>query len=484
MSDVRVRFAPSPTGAPHVGNLRTALFSWLWARHTGGKFILRVEDTDQAREVENGLQLIMASLRFLGLDWDEGPEIGGPYGPYHQSERLEIYARFAQILIESGAAYKCYCTPERLEQMRMDQQARGEPTRYDRLCRYLSPEDCARREGLPYVIRLAVPVEGTTTMHDFIRGDVSIANKDVDDQVLLKSDGFPTYHLAVVVDDHLMEITHVMRGDDWIPSFPKHILLYEAFGWEPPVFGHVPIVLGADRKKLGKRHGSTSVVQFRDEGYLPEAMFNFLALLGWSYDDHTELFTRQQLIDLFTLDKINPSPAIFDRSKLDWMNGYYIRALTPDELARRLAVFMNRRGMSVEYQRVRLLVPLIQDRIKTLQDALAFWELFAEEDIEYEPALLVAQKVAAPLAREVLESAEQVLADDALFADAESMEHRLRDQAARLNLKPGQYFGVLRIAVTGKPVSPPLTGTMAVLGPVVTRRRIARARRALAEASA
>jgi glutamyl-tRNA synthetase len=329
---VRVRFAPSPTGAPHIGNVRTALFNWLWARHNHGQFILRVEDTDQAREVENGLELILESLRFLGMDWDEGPDIGGPYGPYRQSERLALYQTYADELVVKGAAYRCYCTPAELAQMRAEQEARGEATRYDRRCRWLTPAQRAAREaeGRSYVIRLAVPLEGSTTLHDFIHDDITIQNESVDDQVLMKSDGFPTYHMAVVVDDHLMHITHVMRADEWIPSFPKHILLYQAFAWEPPQFGHVPIVLGPDKRKLSKRHGATSVDQLKNEGYLPEALLNFMALLGWSLDDKSELFSRQQLIELFTLDHLHHSPAIFDRAKLDWMNGYYIRSLPAD----------------------------------------------------------------------------------------------------------------------------------------------------------
>ena len=310
MADVRVRFAPSPTGAPHVGNIRTALFCYLWARHTDGKFILRIEDTDQAREVENGLELILESLRFLGLQWDEGPDVGGAYGPYDQSSACPSTRQHADQLIAQGMAYYCYCSEERLEQMRKEQHARGEQTRYDYRCRYLSPKNARRTNapGAPKVVRLAVPREGKTTLHDFIHGDLTIENKNVDDQVLLKSDGFPTYHLAVVVDDHLMKISHVMRGDDWIPSFPKHVLLYQAFGWEIPPHGHLPNVLGPDKKKLSKRHGATSVLQFRDEGYLPEALLNFLARLGWSYDDKSEVFSRQQLIELFTLDKIEHAP--------------------------------------------------------------------------------------------------------------------------------------------------------------------------------
>lgn len=477
MTPVRVRFAPSPTGAPHVGNLRTALFTWLWARHTGGKFILRVEDTDQAREVENGLELILESLRVLGLDWDEGPDVGGSYGPYRQSERLDIYAKYGQELLAKGAAYYCYCTPERLEEMRKEQQARGEQTRYDRRCRWYTPAERAIHEsaGEPKVVRLAVPLDGKTTVPDFIHGDLTIANKDVDDQILLKSDGFPTYHFAVVVDDHLMKISHVTRGDDWIPSFPKHVLLYRAFGWEMPLFGHFPNVLGPDKKKLSKRHGATSVLQFRDEGYLQEALVNFLALLGWSLDDKTELFTRDELIRVFSLERIHPSPAIFDRNKLDWMNGHYIRTLSTDDLASRLFDYLEFKKMRVDRQTVRDATPLIQERIKTLAEAIPYLDFFFEQDLEYDPQVILGQKVTASQAIGVIDSVLLTL-DQRNFDLPDEFEAELRKQALALNLKNTQYFGVIRVAVTGKTISPPLMGTLKILGVERVRRRLMRAR--------
>lgn len=476
MSEVRVRFAPSPTGAPHIGSLRTALFVWLWARHTGGKFILRVEDTDQKREVENGLELIMDSLRFLGLDWDEGPDIGGAYGPYIQSQRLAIYAENIQRLLASGHAYYCYCTPERLEQMRQEQQARGAATRYDRQCRFLSPAERAAhaRAGDAPVVRLAVPLDGKTTLHDFIHGDLTIANKDVDDQVLIKSDGFPTYHFAVVVDDHLMKISHVMRADEWIPSFSKHVLLYQAFGWDIPLHGHVPDVLGPDKKKLSKRHGATSVIQFRDDGYLPEALVNFLALIGWSYDDKTELFTRQQLVEYFTLDKIGHAPAIFDHTKLDWMNGSYIRALPDDELATRLLPFIERAHLKADAAMVRGLVPLVKERLKKLSDIVTLADYLFVDELEYAPPLLIGKGDAAS-ALAALRAAQATLEKYPSFADEEKIEAELRADAEKLGQKNAPFFGALRVAVTGKTVSLPLMGSMRLLGADKTRRRIARA---------
>ncbi|MBI4788500.1 MAG: glutamate--tRNA ligase [Chloroflexi bacterium] len=477
MSEVRVRFAPSPTGAPHVGNIRTALFDYLWARHTGGKFILRVEDTDQKREVENGLELIMASLRFLGLAWDEGPDIGGPYGPYRQSDRLPLYHQAVEELVAKGAAYYCYCTPERLEQMRKEQQARGEATRYDYRCRYMAADECAAHEraGDPKVVRLAVPREGTTTLHDFIHGDITIANKDVDDQVLLKSDGFPTYHLAVVVDDHLMKISHVMRGDEWISSFPKHVLLYEAFGWEIPQHGHVPNILAPDKKKLSKRHGATSVLQFRDEGYLAEALLNFLARLGWSLDDKSELFTRDQLIQTFTLDKIEHSPAVFDHAKLDWMNGYYIRQMSDDELAHRLLPFLTRAGLIADHGTARLLAPLVKERVKKLSEIVALADYLFADDLEYDSKLLIGQKMDALATLAGLRAAQAVLEKYSEYAEEEKIEVELRDAAEKLGLKNLQFFGALRVAVTGKTVSLPLMGSVQILGREKTLRRLARA---------
>lgn len=482
MSEVRVRFAPSPTGAPHIGNIRTALFDYLWARHTGGKFIVRIEDTDQAREVENGLELILESLRFLGLDWDEGPDVGGAYGPYEQSKRLPIYKAHAEQLIAKGAAYYCYCSEARLEQMRKEQQARGEQTRYDYHCRYLTPEQRAAYEkaGTPKVIRLAVPREGKTTLHDFIHGDLTIANKDVDDQVLLKADGFPTYHLAVVVDDHLMKISHVMRGDDWIPSFPKHVLLYQAFGWEIPPHGHLPNVLGTDKKKLSKRHGATSVLQFRDQGYLPEALFNFLARLGWALDDKSELFTRQQLIEVFTLDRIEHAPAVFDPAKLDWMNGYYIRQLSDDELARRMLPFFERANIRTDWATLRALVPLVKERMKKLTDAITLADYLFTDDLEYDPQLLIGKGMDAASARVALHAAQSVLEKFPAFDDEEKIEAELRAAADQLGMNYAQFFGALRVAVTGKTVSPPLMGSIRLLGHDKTLRRIARAMQHLA----
>ena len=332
---VRTRYAPSPTGEPHLGNIRTALYDWLLARHYGGQFILRIEDTDQQRYAEGGVEALFSALRWLGLEWDEGPDVGGPHGPYVQSERLELYNSYTDRLLAQDNAYQCYCSPERLAEVRKQQQARKEPPRYDRRCRDLTPEQRAEAEasGVAPVVRFKTPLTGETVAHDVLRGDIVFKNETLDDFVLMKSDGYPTYHLAAIVDDHLMEITHVIRSDEWLPSAPRHFLIYQAFGWEPPLIAHVSRVLGPDKTKLSKRHGAHSVLDYREQGFLPDAVINFLALLGWSLDDHTEIIDRQTLVQHFDLDRVLPNPAVFNQDKLLWMNGMYIRQMPPETLA-------------------------------------------------------------------------------------------------------------------------------------------------------
>lgn len=482
---VRVRFAPSPTGYLHVGGARTALFNWVFARHHGGSFILRIEDTDRTRYVPDSLDDIMEGLRWLGLQWDEGPEVGGPYGPYFQSQRIELYQKYAQVLLERGWAYKCYCTPERLERMREEQRRRKQPPGYDRYCRFLSDQERAalEAEGRSYVIRLKVPLEGQTTFHDLIHGKITVNNVNIEDQILLKSDGYPTYHLANVVDDHLMKITHVMRADEWIPSTPKHILLYQGFGWESPQFAHLPLILSPTGKgKLSKRKtvGADGriypvlVREFREAGYLPEAMFNFLALVGWSYDDRTELMTREEIIERFSLERVKSSPASFSYDKLDWMNGVYIRKLSQDDLAHRLVPFLKRAGFDVGVEEVKPLVPLVQERIKTLADVIALVDFFFQEEISYEPEMLVGKKMTPAESLEALRRAYEVVAGLPSF-DEETLETALRNLVKELGLKAGQLFGIIRVAITGKAVAPPLFGTMAYLGRERTLARMEKA---------
>ncbi|WP_376789260.1 glutamate--tRNA ligase [Thermoflexus sp.] len=472
---VRVRFAPSPTGFLHVGGARTALFNWLFARHHGGQFILRIEDTDRKRLIPGALEDILDSLRWLGLDWDEGPDVGGPYGPYIQSQRLEIYQEHAHRLVAMGHAYYCFCSEERLERLRREQEARKQPTGYDRFCRYnVSPEEAQHRiaAGEPYVIRLKAPLEGTTTFRDLVHGEISVQNRTQDDFVLLKSDGYPTYHLANVVDDHLMRITHVMRADEWIPSTPRHILLYRAFGWEPPQFAHLPIILSPTGKgKMSKRmlqeqgrwETAVFVRDFREEGYLPEALVNFLALTGWAYDDKTELFTVEELIEKFDISGINPKPAAFNYEKLEWMNGVYIRRLTVEALADRLRPYLEALDLRPDPETLRRAIPLIQERIKTLREGAEMLEFLWREEISPTLEDLVPKGNTPEEVRTWLAEASQVLERLPEFTH-EAIEAALRGLADRLGVKAGTLFMAIRVAVTGRRVTPPLFESIALLG--------------------
>jgi glutamyl-tRNA synthetase len=476
---VRVRFAPSPTGFPHVGNIRTAMFNWLLARHTGGKLVLRIEDTDVARRVEGAETAIMEGLRWLGLDWDEGPDIGGDYGPYYQSQRLELYKKSAQRLIEQGDAYYCYCSPERLEKLRAEQVKRKQPPGYDRLCRNLTEQERARKEaeGVTPVVRFKTPLEGQTSYEDVIWGRVVVENSTLDDFVLLKSDGYPTYHLANVVDDHAMKISHVIRAEEWISSTPRHLLLYKAFGFEPPQFVHHPMILGPDRAKLSKRHGAVSILDYRDMGYLPQTMLNFLALIGWSLDDKTEIMSRQELIDNFSLERIGRTGAIFNREKLDWMNGVYIRKLTPDEFFEAVQPYLMDdldagKALIADEGYVRSVLPLVQERAKTLVEVVELARFFFVDQLGYDAGLLIGKNMDRDATVKALEAARDRLEPLKSF-DAGSLEGVLRPLAPELGLKTGQLFGVLRVAVTGRTAAPPLFETMAVLGRERCLKRIA-----------
>ncbi len=485
---VRVRYAPSPTGIPHVGNIRSALFNWLFARRHGGVFIVRIEDTDQARLVPGATEAILESLHWLGVDWDEGPtgqgmEDKGPFGPYFQSQRRALYQEYSRKLLEAGHAYHCYCTPGRLDEMRKAQQARKEPPKYDRLCRALTAGDRAQRDGLgiPRVVRFATPLEGSTTFHDLVRGDIAFENDLLDDFVLLKSDGFPTYHLANVVDDHFMEITHVMRADEWVSSTPRHMLLYEAFGWKPPLFAHLPLILGPDRSKLSKRHGATSLLEYRDKGFLPQAMMNFLALLGWSLDDKTEIIAKDDLIRNFSIERIGKTGAIFNIEKLEWMNGVYIRSLPRDEVARQVTPFLEKDAAitgPVDQAYLARIVPLVQDRLKRLEEAPELTRFFFARSIKHDPATLVQKGMDRAGSLHSLEQAMAAVNGVEAF-DAASLEATLRPLAETLGLKTGQLFGTIRVAVTGGPVAPPLFQTMEVLGRERCEARIAAAMTAL-----
>jgi glutamyl-tRNA synthetase len=478
---VRVRFAPSPTGAPHVGNIRTALFTWLLARHSGGAMVLRIEDTDRTRLVPGSYGAILDSLRWLGIDWDEGPDIGGPYGPYVQSERLPLYQEAAERLVKQGNAYYCFCTVERLGELRAAQQRAGRPTGYDRRCRYLGPDEVQARlaAGEPHVIRFAIPTSGTTVVQDAIRGPITFDNAKLDDHVLLKSDGFPTYQLAATLDDELMRITHVLRGEEWISSAPRHQLFHEAMGVEPPVYAQLPLILGPDRKKLSKRNGDAAVSDYRDAGYLPDALFNFLGTLGWSLDDKTTLISRDEFIKHFDLDRVGSSPAMWDMKKLEWMNGEYIRALPDDQFLRELVDVLEadlppQAPRPVDREIIAQALPILKTRLPTLAKAVEYTEyLFPEVPLRYDREALLGKKFQndAEKARDVLDRARERFAGLDHW-DHERLEATARATAEELGLKFGDFLSPIRIAITGRGVSLPLLETMEILGKDESLRRL------------
>ncbi len=466
---MRLRFAPSPTGEPHVGNIRTAIFDWLLARRHNGDFVVRIEDTDQRRSVEGTADVILEALRWLGIEWDEGPDVGGRHAPYVQSERLGLYAEAAERLLQGGFAYKCYCSEELLRERR-DAAGKGQGSGCDMGCGDLSEAEQAERAAMgdAPVVRFRMPVEGTTSVNDLIRGEVTFENRLVDDFVIMKSDGFPTYHLAHMVDDYHMGITHVLRGEEWLPSAPRHIRMYKAMGWAPPLFAHLPIILAPDRAKLSKRHGATSLLEYREMGYLPQTMVNFLVLIGWSLDDKTEIFTREELVANFSIERISKSGGIFNTEKLDWMNGHYIRELSAGALADALLEFWGAyppaetpelpgRDMALK------IAPLVQERLKTLRDAAPLVAFLFKDEIEYETGDLVQRGMDVGSTRDGLQAAYDGLAGLAAF-DAEGIEALLRGLAKELGVKPGQLFGALRVATTGQRVAPPLFGSLEALG--------------------
>ncbi len=475
--------APSPTGPFHVGGARTALFNWLFARHYGGVFVLRIEDTDVLRSKPEYTQNIVDSLRWLGLDWDEGPEAGGLLGPYFQMQRLNTYREASDRLLASDKAYYCYCTHEELEAEREKARAAKVAYRYSRRCRHLTAEQRSELEaqGRKPVIRFAMPLDGTVGFRDMIRGDIAFANQELDDLVIVKSDGIPTYNFAVVVDDTTMEITHVIRGEDHIPNTPKQIHIFRALGYPLPQFGHLPMILGPDRSKLSKRHGAASITEYAELGYLPEALVNYLALLGWSYDDKQEIFTRAELIKLFSIERVGKTGAIFNIEKLDWLNGYYIRQLDLDDLTRRILPFLRQAELvgpeeltADQFGHVKSIVALIQERLKRLAEAPGLTDFFFKKELEYDPALLVSKALTPMEARATIMQARERIVATAVF-DAPNLEHTMRELAEDLAMKTGQLFGSLRVAVTGRTVAPPLFQTMAVLGREQTLARVDRA---------
>jgi glutamyl-tRNA synthetase len=473
---VRTRFAPSPTGFPHIGGIRTALFAWLFARHYGGEFLLRIEDTDVARTVPGSVDAILQGLRFMGMEWDEGPDIGGPYGPYYQSQRLPLYQAAAKRLVDEGKAYYCYCSPERLGKMREEQAARKQPPGYDRHCRDLSPQERADKEaqGIKPVVRFKMPLTGQTRFIDLIRKEVVFENSTQDDHVLLKSDGYPTYHLAHIVDDHAMQISHVIRGEEWLSSTPRHLMVWDALGYKPPFYAHLPLILGPDRSKLSKRHGAASVMEYAEQGYLPDALFNFLSLTGWSLDDKTEIMSREEIIKNFSIERVSPTAAIFNMEKLQWMNGMYIRRLTPEEFFEKVRPFLEKDkdtavALTTDAEYVKKAVPLAQDRARTLVEVAELMRFFFVEP-EYEAQLLIEKNMTSDTTISTLQTVYQRLQNTAF--DAATLEQVLRPMAAELNLKTGQLFGAIRTAVSGRTATPPLFQMMEVMGKERSLKRI------------
>lgn len=477
-NNIRVRYAPSPTGMLHIGGARTALFNWLFARHTGGRFILRIEDTDQSRFVPQALEDITESLRWLALDCDEGPEAGGDYGPYVQSERLDLYTKHAAQLEESGMAYPCFCTEERLAGLREKNRAGGGHSLYDGRCRELSPEERGEKmdAGDPYVLRLRTPDAGITEVTDLLRGTISFENKEINDIILMKADRFPTYHLANIVDDHRMKISHVLRGEEWISSSPVHVILYKAFGWDPPEFVHLPLILSQDGGKMSKRKGAVTVLEFRDNGYLPETMINFLALLGWSCNDKDELFSKEELIEKFSLKRIRPVASRFNREKLDWMNGQYIRKLSAERLYELALPFILQKGLidktDAEKKKEWLINVLqsVQERVVVLTEIPEKISYFLRADFDYDKKARKKLKGSA----EILESYMQSLSGDFPF-DHDGLENNARQFCEESGLKFGKLVHPVRAALSGTTVGPSLFEIILLLGRAECIQRLKRA---------
>ncbi|MBI2551407.1 glutamate--tRNA ligase [Candidatus Uhrbacteria bacterium] len=468
---IKTRIAPSPTGFMHVGTLRTALYDYLLAKKHGGNMILRIEDTDQKRFVEGSMEQLIRVLATCGIAYEEGPVLDqdgnltqqGAHGPYIQSQRTELYRTRAKQLLEKGNAYYCFCSPDRLEEVRKRQTAMKQPTKYDRTCLLLPKEDVERRlsEGEKAVIRLKMP-DGISIFDDAIRGSVTFNNAEIDDQVLLKSDGFPTYHLAVVVDDHLMEVTHVIRGEEWLSSTPKHIALYKMFGWEMPVFAHLPLILNKDRSKLSKRQGDVAVENYLNKGFLPEALVNFVALLGWNPRGDQEIYTMQELIDAFDLSKVNKGGAVFDLEKLTWMNGEYIRALSIDDLIARLKPFLTdtpkdellRRIVTVEKERLTVLAEL-QGRLPMYTQTPAI-----------DPTMLAWKKSTLEDAKVQLSAVADFLmnCDEQIFSSIENIEKSVKEYITEKSLQTGAVLWPLRVALSGAAQSPSPFELLWVLG--------------------
>ncbi|MBP7653012.1 glutamate--tRNA ligase [Candidatus Dependentiae bacterium] len=478
LKNCRVRFAPSPTGYLHIGGARTALFNWLIARNNCGTFILRIEDTDRERFVEGSVEQIIDSLKWLGINWDEGPDCAGKFGPYIQSQRLEIYKKYAFKLIEQNSAYYCFCSADRLEKMREDQKNKGESTHYDRCCRNLSPTQIEEnlKNNLPYVIRMKVPITGNISFTDIIREEVVIPFENVDDQVLLKSDGFPTYHLANVIDDHLMEITHVIRGEEWLMSTPKHLLLYNYFNWEPPDFAHLPLLLNPDRSKLSKRQNDVSVSDYKNKGFLSEAVVNFIALLGWNPGDDKEIFSIDELVKLFDINKCGKSGSVFDIAKLRWMNGLYIRELKKTnisklaELLKYYLVSNNYISENYSFEKLKNIAELTCAGIDTINDVSNFTGLLFNDEIiisgEEEKKIMESSN-AVNVKKVFLTELEKV--DE---IDKSNMNSIFKNVQSVSGVKGKELYHIIRILISGTIEGPDLAALILFLGKDGIKRRL------------
>ena len=484
MKPARTRIAPSPTGHMHFATARNALYCYLLSKKTGGQFILRLEDTDLQRTVPGSEQEIMDGLRWLGLNYDEGPDIGGKFGPYRQTERREIYQSHAKTLVDKEYAYPCFCTPERLDMVRKEQMERKENPHYDGTCRVIEPDEAARRvaNGEKYVIRFKMPQEGTTIAHDHLRGDIITENKQLNDYVLLKSDGLPTYHLAAIVDDHEMEITHVLRSAEWLPTFPLHVQIVRAFGWEEPAWVHLSLFLKPSGKgKMSKRDstlamqdGHSVFIKDMDElGYTPEGVLNWIALMGWGVAED-DVMSLDQMVERFDVDSLTPSPAAVNFQKLDHFNGTHIRLLTTEDLATRIKPYFVAAGLEVDNETLLKVTPLIRERLVTLDDCLAFASFFFQENVEPNPEELIAKKLDAKQSAEIARKTIEILSglSDVTHAIAEPP---MRAYVEESGYSAGQVFGILRVATTGQKVSPPLFESMEIIGRETVLKRLQKA---------
>lgn len=481
MSKIRVRFAPSPTGNLHIGGARTALFNWLFARHNSGMLVLRIDDTDTERSTEASCRQILSALKWLGIDWDEGPEVGGPYAPYYQSQRFDLYQKFTGQLAAEGKAYYCYCTPEELDLRRKEAMATGKAPRYDGRCRCLNPDERSRleAEGRKPVVRLQIPDSGETVVHDYFRGDVSFANEFLDDFIIMKSNGVPTYNFATVVDDIEMKITHILRAEEHLSNTPRQVLVYQALNKPLPLFAHVPMILAPDRSKLSKRHGATSVEEFRDQGYLAEALVNYLALLGWSPGDDEEILPLEEMVRLFSLEHVGKNAAIYDLKKLTWLNGHYLNEADLAQVTGRVIPILKERKLIPEefshdfYLYIKNVVGTVRTRVKTINEVVDAATYFFDDNYTYDEKG-VRKYFSKPGVAEVLCKARQVLEQLETFS-LETTENACRKLTEELGIKTGDLFHPTRLALSGRTMTPGLFDIIVTMGKGKTLQRLDRA---------